>query len=288
MHQTLQRSLGASTAAAQLTPVRADGTLHVGDTILLRHTASEATLAALLPPLGATPAPGDDLTATASPSGGATARTALRITPAPSSRSDSLDFPPPADGEPIVYGAPVRVCIRLPSGGRAYLCSEKLSLSVPAARFSGKQRVFFRCVADDDETESGEYSEGEAAAGSRMSTPGSRGSAAAQRVREAKREAAAAATASLARNAGWTFVHGDQHLRFEHEGQAVTANRPLMLQHVSTGLALAVLVEHTVHSEFGGEHEVAAHTYYTPHKHEGPENMLLVEMGVRDGEAAAE
>lgn len=239
LHQKMAAAVAESTAAVQLTAQRPDHSIQAGDTVLCRHSASHSALAVLPDPLAPATA-GQELPVTSCPQAPANMRTGWTLEVVPPSAKDELS-PRVDEAGRITYGTPLRLRIKLLNNMVGYLCSQQLSLTAPAARFSGKQRVFVRCVDG--------------------STPTTDQPA-----------------ASLGGETVWTLVYGDQHLRFEHEGQAVDTRHKIMLRHVRTGQCIAVHTQHPWPSAYGLEHEVAAHVYYNPHKHEDDANMLTLEL----------
>lgn len=63
----------------------------------------------------------------------------------------------------------------------------------------------------------------------------------------------------------WVFEHTDSKLRFQAQGTAVPANRPVLLKHQATGHWLAT--DHiNYRNDFGAEFEVCTHSFLIPKK----------------------
>lgn len=80
----------------------------------------------------------------------------------------------------------------------------------------------------------------------------------------------------LTHDADWEFLYHNAALRFEHEGQPVPGNGPVLLRHVRSGMCLAVLEKYIWRTEYGNQFEVSAHTHLDAHRIESSENMLEV------------
>ena len=126
LSQTLTSHLTTASTGQKLSHV-GDGSVQGNETLLLRHLATSAAVAALQSALNPTSA----VAVTAIPNGTPSMRTAFRILP----EAD------PEGSSPLHYGEAFYLECRLVDGQLGLLSSEKLGLHGGAARFSGKQNV---------------------------------------------------------------------------------------------------------------------------------------------------
>ncbi|XP_069766745.1 cilia- and flagella-associated protein 161 isoform X2 [Narcine bancroftii] len=77
----------------------------------------------------------------------------------------------------------------------------------------------------------------------------------------------------------WQVLYLDPQMRLEYDGYPVQANVKVLINHVRTNQALAVLQDHSFWTMFGREHEITTHTFLDTHRAEEDSNHWIIVTG---------
>ncbi|XP_062921897.1 cilia- and flagella-associated protein 161 [Mobula hypostoma] len=77
----------------------------------------------------------------------------------------------------------------------------------------------------------------------------------------------------------WQVLYFDPQMRLEYDGYPVQANVKVLINHVRTNQALAVLQEYSFWTMFGREHEITTHTFLDIHRAEEDPNHWIIVTG---------
>ncbi|XP_051896527.1 cilia- and flagella-associated protein 161 isoform X1 [Pristis pectinata] len=77
----------------------------------------------------------------------------------------------------------------------------------------------------------------------------------------------------------WQVLYLDPQMRLEYDGYPVQANVKVLVNHVRTNQALAVLQKHSFWTMFGREHEITTHTFLDTHRAEEDVNHWIMVTG---------
>lgn len=80
-----------------------------------------------------------------------------------------------------------------------------------------------------------------------------------------------AVTADKTYESIWVIDHVDPHLRFEHQGEVVRANEPVLFRHTGTNVFLASDPANKYKNDFGTEHEMFCCNYSSTNKSQNME-----------------